>query len=420
MAAHTFDWARKLQRKRGIELHVQFSGGTKELFESKFFEEFEDDSTFICPQADGDLGQKLMAIVCQLKQTDVERVVIVGTDCPELDATFVNTAFERLHEHNVCFSPAEDGGYTLIGLHLHQTSALPVVFENISWGTEVVLQQSIGQLKDTGSTVSLLQSRRDVDEPEDLHVWEDAIASQALLNSDSNALPEKPRLSIIIPTHGKECHLENALEALAINATESSGIEIFVVGDRESHAALEFCASRRIQFLTCDGTRSQRMNFGVRWATSDHILFLHSDTILPSNFLQEVEEALTSPNVAAGAFRLGIESKRTAARLVEKGVHFRSRVLQMPYGDQAIFVRRSAVEAIGGIPDQPIMEDYELVRRLAKKGQITICNSSVKTSARRWHSLGFFKTTLINQLMIVGYHLGISPTKLAKFYRKER
>jgi GT2 family glycosyltransferase len=90
----------------------------------------------------------------------------------------------------------------------------------------------------------------------------------------------------------------------------------------------------------------------------------------------------------------------------------------MPYGDQAIFVKKEAFHQVGGFPDIPTMEDFELIRRLRRRGTIRIVPASVITSARRWQALGVLRTVLINQAMIVGYLLGVSPTRLARWYRR--
>ena len=66
------------------------------------------------------------------------------------------------------------------------------------------------------------------------------------------------------------------------------------------------------------------------------------------------------------------------------------------------------------------MEDFELVRRLKKKGRITILSLAATTSARRWETLGVLRTTLINQAMVIGYMLGVNPRKLADWYRMKQ
>jgi hypothetical protein len=91
----------------------------------------------------------------------------------------------------------------------------------------------------------------------------------------------------------------------------------------------------------------------------------------------------------------------------------------MPYGDQAIFLKRSVFAELGGFPDLPIMEDFELIRRLKRLGQIAIVSPPVLTSGRRWQKLGVIKTTLINQLVIAGYFLGVPPAELVRWYKRK-
>ncbi len=96
----------------------------------------------------------------------------------------------------------------------------------------------------------------------------------------------------------------------------------------------------------------------------------------------------------------------------------RSHLCSLPYGDQALFMERSTFDNVGGFPDLAIMEDFALVKQLKRHGKIAIAPAAVTTSSRRWDKLGVWRTTLINQLIIVGYYLGVSPNKLRKFYLK--
>ena len=92
----------------------------------------------------------------------------------------------------------------------------------------------------------------------------------------------------------------------------------------------------------------------------------------------------------------------------------------MPYGDQGLFIRKSLFESVGSFPDLPIMEDFELMRRIKKKGKVTILPVSIITSGRRWLNLGFFKTTIINQIVIAAYFMGVSPARIALWYQNKR
>jgi uncharacterized protein len=129
---------------------------------------------------------------------------------------------------------------------------------------------------------------------------------------------------------------------------------------------------------------------------------------------------LQQPDTAAGAFQFRVAGDLAGKWLLEWTTNLRSHWRQMPYGDQALFMRRSLFEEIGGFADMPIMEDYELVRRLRKRGRIIITPQAATTSGRRWRRLGLIRTTLINKLMIVGYHLGWPIGKLAEIYKQTR
>jgi rSAM/selenodomain-associated transferase 2 len=161
-----------------------------------------------------------------------------------------------------------------------------------------------------------------------------------------------------------------------------------------------------------------QMNVGAQAAQGDILLFLHGDTRLPQGFEQFIMSTLSQPGVVAGAFELNIEGPLPGLRWVEKGVRWRSRYCQMPYGDQAIFLRATTFQSVNGFPELPIMEDFELIRRLKKQGRIAIAPAAVTTSARRWQTWGVWRTTVAHQLVILAYCLGIPPRQIAHCYRR--
>jgi hypothetical protein len=133
-----------------------------------------------------------------------------------------------------------------------------------------------------------------------------------------------------------------------------------------------------------------------------------------------IREVLRGEDGVAGAFELRVAGAARGLRWVEWGVRWRSRLLQLPYGDQGLFLSRQRLLQVGGIPDLPLMEDFELVRRLQGLGRIAIAPVAVVTSARRWERLGVLRVMLLNQLIVLGYLLGISPKRLAQWYRRRR
>ena len=105
-------------------------------------------------------------------------------------------------------------------------------------------------------------------------------------------------------------------------------------------------------------------------------------------------------------------------RFVTACTNLRSRYLQLPYGDQAIFMQKKIFVALGMFPEIPIMEDYVLVRRARKKGRIVTLTEKVETSARRWRRLGVVQTTCINQLVLLGFICKVPIQTLASLYRR--
>jgi rSAM/selenodomain-associated transferase 2 len=161
------------------------------------------------------------------------------------------------------------------------------------------------------------------------------------------------------------------------------------------------------------------MNCGARAATGDALVFVHADTRLPERFDEHVRATLARPDVAAGAFELAIDAPQRGLRFVERIANWRSRHLAKPYGDQCLFLGAALFRRVGGFPEIPIMDDFEMVRRLQRSGRIEIVPVPATASARRWQRLGVWRTTLINQAIIMGYYAGVTPARLAHWYDRE-
>ena len=220
-------------------------------------------------------------------------------------------------------------------------------------------------------------------------------------------------VSIIIPVLNEAAIIRSTLEQLC----HYPQIEVIVVDGGSQDNTVEI-ARQMAQVITVEGKgRAGQMNAGADLASSDILLFLHADTRLPDRFVELVDRTLKPKNTVAGAFELAIDGNDTSLRWIERLVNMRSRLFSLPYGDQAIFMPRKTFLEIGGFANLPIMEDFEFIKRIKKIGRIAIASAAVTTSGRRWQKLGVWQTTFINQLIIAGYYLGISPTKLGKFYR---
>ncbi len=228
------------------------------------------------------------------------------------------------------------------------------------------------------------------------------------------ALP--PDISVIIPVLNDA----EALDCALSSTQDCTGVERIVVDGGSSDELAEVAQSRGVKVLYSPTGRARQMNRGAEVAEGTFLVFLHADTRLPEGFDHHVRRILTESGVAAGAFQLQIDGPSARLRLIERAANWRSRYLQMPYGDQAIFLRAELFREIGGFSDLPIMEDFQLIRRLKGRGRIVIAPAAVVTSARRWKKQGALRTTLINQLMILGFYLGFEPSRLARWYRRKK
>jgi hypothetical protein len=363
------------------------------------------------PQSAGDIGERMANAFANSFLDGAERVVIIGSDCPEISLNTLEQAFQALRHNHVVIGPAKDGGYYLIGLSM----MIPQLFRNIQWGTERVFQQTMKIVLALELNAALLQPLTDIDRPEDLQVWYECVQKpQATPRNHLEA--HSGRIAVVIPTLNEESNIAATLKSVQLG----ENIQVVVVDAGSVDNTVRIALDMGAQVFIAKKGRAYQMNHGATAAWSDIVLFLHGDTTLPQGFDKSVRTLLAQSGVTAGAFQLRIASHNSGVRLIETLVRFRSTFFQTPYGDQGLFLKTSLFKELGGFPQMPIMEDFVFVQNLKKKGRIAIASDSVETSASRWERLGVVKTTLLNQLMIVGYLLGVPLALLAKWYGRRR
>jgi len=230
------------------------------------------------------------------------------------------------------------------------------------------------------------------------------------------------KISILIPVLNEEESLRRMLPHLE----QFPGIEVIIVdgGSRDGSAVLLQSWSDRPTtqeriVLFSERGRARQMNAGAKRAAGEILLFLHADSFLPSRALEAIEEAVRSSGVVGGAFRFRVDSRHFFLKFVERMANLRSRFLQLPYGDQGIFVRRPIFERLGGYADLPLMEEVDLIRRLKKEGELVLLEEAVTTSPRRWLREGVYRTSFRNLILLGLYFAGVHPRRLANRYRFE-
>lgn len=223
-------------------------------------------------------------------------------------------------------------------------------------------------------------------------------------------------ISIIVPT------LNEAANLAALQVAADAVHELIVVDGGSSDGTPEIAAQLgfRVFCETGPGGRGRQLNTGAKQATAPILLFLHCDTVLPPDFPEAILHCMEDPTTTLGAFRLRIQDSSPLLSCIIAMANLRSRFFSLPYGDQGLFIRSDQFFKLGGFPEVPIMEDFILVKKAGKSGKVKTIKQTVTSSARRWQHLGPIRTTLINQLMVMGFYLKFPPEKLARFYRKVR
>jgi len=227
------------------------------------------------------------------------------------------------------------------------------------------------------------------------------------------------RVSVVMPVLDEESSIARQMESiLAVPGIH----EVIVVDGGSRDRTLDLVrATPGVTVLIAPKGRARQMNAGAKAASGDVLLFLHADVRLPLDAMRWIAEALSDPEVIAGAFRTWTVSEGRGTWLAPL-LHladFRSRYTSLPYGDQALFVRAEVFRQLGGFPEQPLMEDLELSRRLHRFGAVRIVPASVRVSGRRFLSKPVYYTLLVNIFPLL-YRLGVPPRVLATFYGNTR
>lgn len=225
------------------------------------------------------------------------------------------------------------------------------------------------------------------------------------------------KLSIIVPMLNEESAIASTLRAIRAGAP---GAEIIVTDGGSSDASISTAKPLCDIVIEAPRGRAKQMNAGAARSTGDALAFIHADTIVPPTFQSDIERALSDPRIVGGRFDVRLDDNRFMCRLIGTLISVRSRISRTATGDQAIFVRRSVFDSIGGFPDIPICEDLDFTRQLKRAGRVACLRSTVITSARRWLNRGIVRTVFTMWTIRALYLAGVSPHRLARLYADVR
>jgi rSAM/selenodomain-associated transferase 2 len=223
------------------------------------------------------------------------------------------------------------------------------------------------------------------------------------------------RLSIIVPVFNEGLILPLTLERLL--PFRARGAEIILVDGGSEDGSIEIARRTGVTVLNSGRGRALQMNAGAQAAASKTLVFLHADTELPPNADRLIEGALRDSRHIWGRFNVCIQGRFRIFAVVSVLMNWRSRLTGIATGDQAIFVARSTFEKIGRFPEQPLMEDIELSKRLRALARPVCLRASVIVSGRRWETHGVWRTIFLMWRLRWAYWRGVPANELANAYR---
>ena len=199
----------------------------------------------------------------------------------------------------------------------------------------------------------------------------------------------------------------------------SSDIEVIVVDGAQDPRLDNIAAAHgKARVQRAPAGRGRQMNAGAESASGEWLFFLHADSVLPEGWTAAFVSLDAA--VVGGWFRFALEDAAWQARVIERLVAWRVKFLRLPYGDQGLFVRRRLFRSLGGYCEWPLLEDVAFARRLVRGGPVAELPLALRTSSRRWRREGWFRRSTMNLAIVILYFAGVSPARLARWYRTER
>lgn len=227
------------------------------------------------------------------------------------------------------------------------------------------------------------------------------------------------QLSIIIPVLNEAANLPGMLAHL--EPLRAGGAEVIVADGGSGDGSPQLASRAGVRLVATGRGRARQMNAGAAAASGDILLFLHADTTLPVLAGQAIEAAIRGGGRATerawGRFDVRIDGRPFMLRVIATLMNWRSRLTGIATGDQAMFVTRRAFEAAGGFPEQPLMEDIELSKRLRALSRPICLAERVTTSGRRWEANGVWQTIWLMWRLRWAYWRGVDAAELARLYR---
>ena len=237
------------------------------------------------------------------------------------------------------------------------------------------------------------------------------------MGPDRRETPLSAPLSIVIPTLNAMQEIGPTLGSIAPGLAAGLIRELVISDGGSGDEVAEVAEELGARLVVGPAGRGGQLRRGAEAATGDWLLFLHADTRLPPGWIETIGAHIENRPDQAAVFRLSYIDRSFGASVVAGWANLRTRLFALPYGDQGLLISRRHYEAVGGFPEQPIMEDVAIIRAIGRS-RLRLLPMAVETSFIRYSRAGWMRRGLRNWFLLAQYFAGVSPKTLAERYRR--
>lgn len=402
---------RSVKEKVKADLFVAYTPGEKGRMLQRFF----GSKVHYFPQEGESMGERMYRAFCRVKKRGYERVVLTGSDIPELSAADISDAFRQLKKKDVVLGKTWDGGYYLIGMKQIRQE----IFELPGYGHGHVAEDTVAQIHRLGLSLGYTKSRYDLDEPKDIQLFRDRMRKRRALSQTRTGkyLLSTLRISIIVPIYNEEKTIVKMTEQLM---ALKDRCEILLVDGGSTDRTRDLIPPE-LTLLRSEKGRAEQMNCGAKHSTGDILFFLHCDSILPERPLYQIKKVMK--HCRAGCFGIAFRSRNFFMWTCGVISNHRIKDRKIMFGDQGIFIDRALFFEVGMFPALPIMEDYQFSLTLKERGEkLGITEKRIYTSHRRFPEGTIPKLRLMWKMnrMRKMYRDGVDIHMISQMYRDVR